>query len=105
MEIPMKPSLNKPRPAAYAWAGLAGYIIGVDTLFTFIKKNKGKHHYVTMSVVFNEALTKERTKIIVPIASIIVNLHLFKPYLPEILHKLDPITGFATYLSSYIPSE
>lgn len=81
------------RPGAWAWLGLGAYIIAVDTgLLWHNKKKQEKETYVTMSGVFADCIQNSKARWPIIVCWSTMTLHLFKPYLPKELRKLDPIT-------------
>lgn len=86
----------------YAWFGLVGYVILADAILYYMTIKKKKINTDTMSAVFNQSLTKPRTKFIIPAVWSLLTLHLFKPYLPSKIQNLDPITGFGRFIANQL---
>jgi hypothetical protein len=86
------------RPGAWAWVGLATFVIAADSWLLFVNKFSNKEDYVTMSEVFADAVDHPIKRWPVILAWVVITSHLFKTYLPEELRKLDPITYTAEML-------
>lgn len=94
--------LLKVRPGTWGWAGLAFYVLIIDTILLRLKKSKG-NPYCSLSEVFGDSLKHPRNRWPIIVIWLLLTAHLFGNLVPsrlEFVKKMDPIGFLARRISS-----